>query len=334
MNRTFIAEIVLRGFGNIKNFEFFFICMCLLLYMVTVMGKLIIILLVSTSYRLRSPMFFFLGHLSFSDILVTSNVVPVMVSITLADGSSLFLTGCIAQFFFFGALATTECLLLTAMSYDRYLAICSPLHYSTIMNHTLSIYLVVGCWSLGFILTLIPIFFRQTLWFCGPDVIDHFFCDFGPLLDLSCSDISIVKYEVLSLSGLVTIIPFVFIVVTYGYIFVTILKITSVTGRKKTFSTCSSHLAVVCTYYGALFAIYVVPRGGYSMTVNKLLSLMYTVFTPLFNPIIYGLRNQEIKMAMKNYFFMCRKKWRKLMKRCSITYYVYCIHLYMFILYV
>ncbi|KAG9469750.1 hypothetical protein GDO78_019749 [Eleutherodactylus coqui] len=307
MNRTFITEIVLRGFGNLQNFKFFFVCICLFIYMITVMGNLIIIFLVSTSYRLRSPMFFFLAHLSFSDVLVTSNVVPVMVNITLADGGTLFLTDCIAQFFFFGALATTECLLLTVMSYDRYLAICSPLHYSTIMDHTLCMYLVVGCWSLGFALTLIPIFLIQTLWFCGPNVIDHFFCDLGPLLELSCSDVSIVKYEVLSLSGLVTIVPFVFIVVTYDYIFITIMKITSTTGRQKTFSTCSSHLAVVCTYYGTLFVIYVVPHKENSMTVNKVLSLMYTVFTPLFNPIIYGLRNQELKMAAQNYLFMCRK---------------------------
>ncbi|XP_056425577.1 olfactory receptor 1002-like [Hyla sarda] len=304
MNKTVITEIILRGFGNLQDFKLVFICMCLLTYVVTVMGNLIIIFLVSTSYRLRFPMFFFLGHLSFSDILVSSNVVPVMVSVTLTDGGSLFLTSCIAQFFLFGALATTECLLLAAMSYDRYLAICRPLHYFTIMDHKLCIYLVVGCWGFGCVLTLIPIFLIQTLWFCGPNVIDHFFCDLGPLLELSCSDVSIVKYEVLLLSGIVTTIPFVFIVVTYGYIFVTILKITSVNGRKKTFSTCSSHLAVVGTYYGALFVIYVVPRRGYSTTVNKCLSLLYTVITPLFNPIIYGLRNQEIKMAIQK--SLCR----------------------------
>ncbi|XP_075131733.1 olfactory receptor 5G26-like [Leptodactylus fuscus] len=309
MNKTFITEIVLKGFGNLKHFKISFIFACFLIYMATVMGNLIIIFLVSTSHRLRSPMFFFLGHLSFSDILVSSNVVPIMLSVTLEDGGTLFLSGCVTQFFFFGALATTECLLLTAMSYDRYIAICSPLYYSTIMDHRLCIYLVVGSWSLGFVLTLIPVFLIQTLWFCGPNVIDHFFCDLGPLLELSCSDVSIVKYEVLSLSGVMTSVPFLFIVVTYGYIFVTIMKITSVTGRQKTFSTCSSHLAVVCTYYGALFAIYVVPRRGTSTTVNKVLSLLYTVITPLFNPIIYGLRNQEIKVAMQKYLLVGRG-WR------------------------
>ncbi|XP_075715852.1 olfactory receptor 5G26-like [Rhinoderma darwinii] len=301
MNQTMITEIFLVGFHNLQDLKFFVIFMCLVMYFATITGNLTIFLLVSTSHHLRSPMFFYLGHLSFSDILLISNIVPFLVHITLFNGGLLSLKGCI-----------TQCLLLTAMSYDRYLAICSPLHYSTIMSPRLCVYIVIFCWSLGFIITLVPILLMQTLWFCGPNVIDHFFCDLGPLLELSCSDVSIVKYEVLSLSGLLTIIPFVFIVVTYGYIFLTILKITSVTGRKKTFSTCSSHLAVVCTYYGALFAIYVVPRRRYSLNVNKVVSLMYSVVTPLFNPIIYGLRNQEIKMAIRNYLLISSRNPRKL----------------------
>ncbi|XP_075715748.1 olfactory receptor 5V1-like [Rhinoderma darwinii] len=311
MNQTMITEIFLIGFHNLQDLRFFVIFMCLVMYFATITGNLIIILLVSTSHHLRSPMFFYLGHLSFSDMLLISNIVPFLVHIILFNGGLVSLKGCITQFFFYGISATTECLLLTAMSYDRYLAICSPLHYSTIMSPRLCVYIVLFCWSLGFIITLVPILLMQTLWFCGPNVIDHFFCDLGPLLELSCSDVSIVKYEVLSLSGLLTIIPFVFIVVTYGYIFLTILKITSVTGRKKTFSTCSSHLAVVCTYYGTLFAIYVVPRRRYSLNVNKVVSLMYSVVTPLFNPIIYGLRNQEIKTAIRNYILINSRNPRK-----------------------
>ncbi|XP_044132743.1 olfactory receptor 5V1-like [Bufo gargarizans] len=301
MNQTMITEIFLIGFQNLEDVRFFIIFICLVMYLATITGNIMIILLVSTSHHLRSPMFFYLGQLSFSDMLLISNIVLFLVHIILFNGGLVPLKGCIIQFFFYGLSATTECLLLTAMSYDRYLAICSPLHYSSIMSPKLCLYIVVSCWSLGFIITLIPVLLIQTLWFCGPNVIDHFFCDLGPLLELSCSDVSIVKYEVLSLSGLLTIMPFVFIVVTYVYIFVTIMKITSVTGRQKTFSTCSSHLAVVCTYYGALFAIYVVPRTGQSLNANKMVSLMYSMVTPLFNPIIYGLRNQEIKAAIRNY---------------------------------
>ncbi|XP_040273203.1 olfactory receptor 5V1-like [Bufo bufo] len=302
-----ITEIFLIGFQNLEDVRFFIIFICLVMYLATITGNIMIILLVSTSHHLRSPMFFYLGQLSFSDMLLISNIVPFLVHIILFNGGLVPLKGCITQFFFYGLSATTECLLLTAMSYDRYLAICSPLHYSSIMSPKLCLYIVVSCWSLGFIITLIPVLLIQTLWFCGPNVIDHFFCDLGPLLELSCSDVSIVKYEVLSLSGLLTIIPFVFIVVTYVYIFVTIMKITSVTGRQKTFSTCSSHLAVVCTYYGALFAIYVVPRTGQSLNANKMVSLMYSMVTPLFNPIIYGLRNKEIKVAIRNYLRICRR---------------------------
>ncbi|XP_069817772.1 olfactory receptor 5G25-like [Dendropsophus ebraccatus] len=311
MNQTVITEIFLVGFQNLQNFRIFITFMCLVTYVATITSNLIIISLVSTNHHLRTPMFFYLGHLSFSDMLLISNIVPFLVHIILFSGGVVSLKGCITQFFFYGVSATTECLLLTAMSYDRYLAICSPLHYSTIMSPTLCIYIVVFCWSLGFLITLVPILLMQTLWFCGPNVIDHFFCDFGPLLELSCSDVSIVKYEVLLLSGLLTIIPFVFIVVTYGYIFITIMKITSATGRKKTFSTCSSHLAVVGTYYGALFAIYVVPRRGYSLNINKVMSLMYSVVTPLFNPMIYGLRNKEIKEAIKNYLLLCTRNYSK-----------------------
>ncbi|KAM4038632.1 olfactory receptor 5P55-like [Anomaloglossus baeobatrachus] len=311
MNRTVITEIFLTGFQNLQDIRFIIIFLCLIVYLSAMTTNLSIILLISNSHYLQSPMFFYLGHLSFSDMLLISNIVPFLVHIILFNGGLVSLKGCITQFFFYGVSATTECLLLTAMSYDRYLAICSPLHYSNIMSPRLCLYIVGFCWSLGFVITLVPVILIQTLWFCGPYIIDHFFCDFGPLLELSCSDVSIVKYEVLFLSGLLTIIPFWFIVVTYGYIFVTIMKITSVTGRQKTFSTCSSHLAVVCTYYGALFAIYVVPRRGYSLNINKVVSLMYSVVTPLFNPIIYGLRNKEIKLAMKSYVLMCRRNCGK-----------------------
>ncbi|XP_075061777.1 olfactory receptor 10C1-like [Mixophyes fleayi] len=311
MNQTIITEILLRGFENLQDLKFLIFFVFLIIYMVTITGNFVIILLVSTNYRLRCPMFFFLGHLSFSDILLTSNIVPSLLYITLAGGGIVSIRGCITQFFLYGISATTECLLLTAMSYDRYLAICNPLRYTTIMDIKLCLYLVVFCWSLGISITLIPIFFMQTLWFCGPNVIDHFFCDLGPLLELSCSDVSIVKNEVFAFSSFLTIVPFVLITVTYGYIFLTIVRITSVTGRQKTFSTCSSHLAVVCTYYGALFAMYVAPSRGFSLNINKVVSLMYTVVTPLFNPIIYSLRNQEIKSAIRKYISMCRESNRK-----------------------
>ncbi|XP_063305961.1 olfactory receptor 11A1-like [Pelobates fuscus] len=272
-----------------------------MIFLATLIGNLLIIIAVSTSYCLHSPMFFFLGHLSFSDILLTLNIVPNMLGLILQDGAIVSISECITQYVIYGASATTECLLLTAMSYDRYIAICNPLHYSTVMDLNLSLYLVISSWCLGFIVTLVPILFFNTLWFCGPYIIDHFFCDIGPLLELSCSDITIVKFEVFTLASVLIVVPFFFISVTYVRIFLTIMRIPSITGKKKTFSTCSSHLAVVCMYYGALFAVYVAPSRVHSMNFNKLFSLMYTVLTPLFNPIIYSLRNQEIKAVLMKY---------------------------------
>ncbi|XP_063305962.1 olfactory receptor 5G25-like [Pelobates fuscus] len=308
MNQTTIYEIYLRGFENIQTFKGFLFVLFLVIFMVTLIGNLLIIIAVSTSYRLQSPMFFFLGHLSFSDMLLTTNIVPNMLYLILLDGAIVSISACISQFFFYGVSATTECLLLTAMSYDRYIAICNPLHYSTVMDLRLCLYLIIWSWSLGFVITLIPLFFLRMLWFCGPNIIDHFFCDLGPLLELSCSDTTIIKYEVFTFSSLLTIVPFIFISVTYINIFLTIMRIPSITGKQKAFSTCSSHLTVVCTYYGALFAMYVVPSRGYSLNINKVVSLMYTVVTPLFNPIIYSLRNQEIKAVLLKYLWIKRSK--------------------------
>ncbi|KAM4697230.1 olfactory receptor 6P1-like [Discoglossus pictus] len=207
--------------------------------------------------------------------------------------------GCITQFQLFGTSTGTECLLITVMSYDRYLAICNPLWYMSIMDTKLKYHLVICSWLLGFTITLTISVLVGTLHFCGPNIIDHFFCDFGPLLKLSCSDtyiITIVDYVV---TIPITILPFVFIILSYTYISVTILRIPSASGRKKTFSTCSSHLAVVCMFYVSLIATYVIPATGRSVIVQKALSFLYTVMTPLFNPLIYSLRNQEIRTGFR-----------------------------------
>ncbi|XP_068129396.1 olfactory receptor 11A1-like [Hyperolius riggenbachi] len=309
MNKTDITKIILLGFQNLHDFKYVLFFMFLAIYLVTITANSLIIFLVSFSNRLQSPMYFFLGHLSCSDMLLTTNIVPNMLHTILLEGSTMSLNGCITQFLVYGTSVSTECLLLSAMSYDRYLAICKPLHYNTIMDLKRCVYLVVSSWSLGIAITFITMY-MQRLWFCGPNVIDHFFCDFGPILELSCSDVTMVKNEVLILSTLFTIIPFVFITVTYVYIFLSILRITSISGRQKTFSTCSSHLAIVCTYYGALFTMYVIPSRGPSLNINKAVSLMYTVVTPLFNPIIYSLRNQELRSTIRKHLSIYTKNYR------------------------
>ncbi|KAM4749339.1 olfactory receptor 11L1-like [Rhinophrynus dorsalis] len=283
-NQSTITEIYLLGFQGLHEWRFLLFLAILVIYVVTITGNLLIIALVSAAHHLQSPMYFFLRHLSMSDILLTSTISPNMLHVTLKEGTIISFFSCISQFYMFGVSSVTECLLLTVMSYDRYLAICKPLHYTTIMNFRFCLHLVLCSWMLGFIIAMIVSILINSLHFCGPNIIDHFFCDLAPLMQLSCSDTKIIKMIVVLIAGAETIIETAFIIATYFSIFLTILKISTSTGRQKAFSTCSSHLAVVCTYYGTLMAIYVAPSGGHLCNMNKILSLLDTVVTPLLNP--------------------------------------------------
>ncbi|XP_075433851.1 olfactory receptor 5V1-like [Ascaphus truei] len=297
-NQTTVTEFLLLGFPAIHNFKSLLFFIFLLLYIFTLAGNVLIIVLVSTSHQLHTPMYFFLTHLSLSDILLTTDIVPNMLYAIMAEGAVISLAGCITQYFLFSVSATAECFLLTVMSYDRYLAICNSLRYSAIMDLKLCYQLAFWCWFLGFIGTLNMVILICSFQLCNPNVIDHFFCDITPLLEHSCSDRVIVDTVVFFLGVPIIIFPFVFIIFTYVCIALTILRISSSIGRQKAFSTCSSHLTIVCTYYGTLIAKYMVPSKGQSLTVMKITSLLYTVITPLFNPIIYTLRNTEIQASL------------------------------------
>ncbi|MEE6505914.1 hypothetical protein FKM82_007380 [Ascaphus truei] len=283
-NHTIVTEFLLLGFQNLHNFKILLFTVFLVTYIMTISNNLLIIALVSTSHQLHSPMYFFLAHLSLSDILLTTGFVPNMLRLIWGEGGTMSVAGCISQLHFYFCSGAAESLLLTVMSYDRYLAICHPLRYTTIMNFKLCLQLVIWSWLLGFIFTLFLILPISQLQFCGPNVIDHIFCDFAPLLKHSCSDTSFLEMEDFVLTFPVFLLPFV---------------IPSTTGRQKAFSTCSSHISVVGTYYGTLIMIYVIPSSEHSFTINKVLSLLYTVVTPFFNPLIYSLRNQEIGAALR-----------------------------------
>ncbi|XP_056401695.1 olfactory receptor 998-like [Hyla sarda] len=298
-NQTNVVEFYLLGFGNLGIFRFLLFTLLLVVYVVSLGGNLLIITLVLFSRFLRSPMYFFLSHLSFCDTVFTTNVLPNMLQVILQEGSTLSVAGCIAQYHVFGFSATSESFLLTMMSYDRYLAICNPLRYTAVMNSRLQVLLVASSWFLSLVVTLSSLLLVCRLWFCGSNVIDHFFCDISPLLELSCSDTSLVKIELYVCSVPIVVLPFLFIMASYISIFLSIVRISSSSGRQKAFSTCSSHLTVVSLYYGTLFAVYVVPTNISSLNLNKILSLLYTVVTPMFNPIVYSLRNQEIKTALQ-----------------------------------
>ncbi|KAM3923044.1 olfactory receptor 11L1-like [Leptodactylus fuscus] len=299
MNQTRVTEFSLLGFGNLHSVNIVLFILFLVIFLFTVTGNLLIIILVSTNVHLQSPMYYFLCHLSFNDLVTSTNIVPNMLGAILLGGIIISYFECIIQFYFFSGTMVTECYLLSVMSYDRYLAICNPLRYSSIMDFKLQICLSVWPWLVGLTVNLIGVFPISNYNFCHDNIIDHFYCDLFPLQKLSCSDTSVIELEAFLFSMPLFILPCGLIIVTYVYIFHTILKIPSTTGKQKTFSTCSSHLIVVGTFYGTLIAKYMIPSKEQSMLINKIISLLHTVFTPLFNPIIYSLRNQDIKRTLK-----------------------------------
>ncbi|KAM5171670.1 olfactory receptor 1468-like [Mantella aurantiaca] len=275
----------------------------IIIYVGTICGNFLIVLLIFYSKILHSPMYFFISQLSVSDIMLTTDIAPNMLNILLHERTSISFSGCIAQYYVFGSLETFECYLLTVMSYDRYLAICSPLHYVSIMNHGLCIKLIVASFLLGCFMAFISTLGIGQLEFCGPNVIDYLYCDINPLMELSCSDTSRAQMEYTLLCFPVLVLPFIVIVVSYTCIVFTLLKIPSFSGRLKSFSTCSSHLTVVFMFYGTLIAAYLIPKEGQSRSLSKIMPILYTVFTPLLNPFIYSLRNKDIKKIVNNVLY-------------------------------
>ncbi|XP_073532238.1 olfactory receptor 11A1-like [Phyllobates terribilis] len=302
-----VTEFFLNGFKNLHNIQIFIFCLCLIIYIFTLFGNLLIILLVAANARLHSPMYFFLSNLSLSEVVFTTNIVPNMLHKLLSEDNSISLPECLTQYYFFSTTATTECLLLAIMSYDRYLAICRPLHYSSLMNFQLCSWTAMWAWLTGLLISMITLILLCKSNFCGPNVIDNFFCDLSPLIELICSDTFMIELESFVFASLLTLLPFIFIITTYIIILYYIFKIPSSTGRKKAFSTCSSHLAVVSTYYGTLITMYVAPSRKQIFSISKALSLLYTVVTPLLNPIVYSLRNKEIHIALNSILKHCIK---------------------------
>ncbi|XP_077118532.1 olfactory receptor 5G26-like [Ranitomeya variabilis] len=294
-----VTEFYILGFQVSKDLRLLLFCLFLVVYCLILFGNLLIITLVSTNKKLHTPMYFFISQLSISDIVLTSDIVPNMLNVLLYNRGNITFLGCITQFYLFCTSEAAECFLLAVMSYDRYVAICNPLHYTSIMTNGRCVMLIANCWVFGFSIMLIYTITTAKLNFCGPNTIDHLFCDLVPLLELACSNTSIIDLELYLLSILTIITPTTIIIVSYTYIAVTILRIPSSIGRQKAFSTCSSHLTVVSIFFWTMFSVYVVPSQGRTLTMSKILSLLYTVFTPLVNPVIYSLRNKEIKTAIQ-----------------------------------
>ncbi|XP_073402909.1 olfactory receptor 6N1-like [Dendrobates tinctorius] len=294
-NKTVVKDFILLGFQVIGGVRILLFILFLVIYCLILCGNVLIITVVSTSKNLHTPMYFFILQLSISDILLATDIIPKTLQVLLNNGGTISFLDCITQCYLFGASDAAECLLLTVMAFDRYVAICNPLRYTSIMTSGLCVLLSIICWVFGSFLVLTYIITIPKLIFCGPNTIDYLFCDIVPITELACSDTYIVHLEIF-LVGIPSIfVPTTIIIVSYIYIVITVLTIPSSTGRQKAFSTCSSHLIVVSIFYGSIFSVYIVPSKGQSSTISKVLSLLYTVFTPLVNPIIYSLRNEEIK---------------------------------------
>ncbi|XP_053902237.1 olfactory receptor 6N1-like [Malaclemys terrapin pileata] len=298
-NQTTMTEFILLGFGDLPGLHVLLFLLFLVIYIVTMAGNILIVVLVVTDQHLHTPMYFFLGNLSCLETSYTSTMLPRMLDSLLTGDRTISVTSCIIQLYFFGSLAGTECCLLSVMSYDRYLAICKPLHYAALMNGRLCLQLAVGSWIGGFVSVAFLISVISQLTFCGPNEIDHFFCDFSPIMKLSCSDTHWLEVSAVIHSSLFTFPPFLLTLASYVSIITTILRIPSTTGRQKAFSTCSSHLIVVTIFYGTLIIVYLLLDSDALRVLNKVCSVFYGVLTPLVNPLIYSLRNKEVKEALR-----------------------------------
>ncbi|KAB0351122.1 hypothetical protein FD754_015979 [Muntiacus muntjak] len=291
-----VTELIFSGLFQDPEVQRACFVVFLPVYLATVVGNGLIVLTVGVSQSLRAPMYFFLSHLSLVEISYSSTVVPKFITDLLSEIKTISLEGCVAQIFFFHFFGVTEILLLVVMAYDRYVAICKPLHYMSIMNRQLCYMLVAGSWLGGFFHSIIQVLIAIQLPFCGPNVIDHYFCDLHPLFKLACTDTSIEGVVVLANSGLIALCSFLLLVSSYIVILLS-LRNRSAEGRRKALSTCASHLTVVALFFGPAIFLYMRPASTF--TEDKLVAVFYTAVTPMLNPVIYTLRNAEMKISLR-----------------------------------
>ncbi|XP_014465252.1 olfactory receptor 6F1-like [Alligator mississippiensis] len=301
-NETTVMEFILLGFPGSLSLQISIFMLFLLMYILTVIGNMAIITLVITNHRLHTPMYFFLCNLSFLEIWYTTASVPKTLAIILGKSRTISFHGCLLQLYLIFSFGCTEHFLLAVMAYDRYLAICHPLRYSSIMNNTLSTQLAITCWVGGFLVVLVPIFLISRLFFCGPNVINHFWCNMDSWIVLSCTDTHKVETIAFIIAAFVILGSCMITLLSYIYIISTIVRIPSAKGRQKAFSTCSSHLSVVIIWYGSTIFLFVKPSARSSLELTKIVTILNTIVTPLLNPFIYALRNREVKEAFCNVF--------------------------------
>uniref|UniRef100_A0A8D2CM05 Olfactory receptor n=1 Tax=Sciurus vulgaris TaxID=55149 RepID=A0A8D2CM05_SCIVU len=297
-NQTFVTEFIFLGFSNHSDLQGLFFLVFLVIYLTTLLGNMLIIIATRVSPALHTPMYFFLSNLSFLDICYTSTTIPVLLVNFFREKKTISYEGCLSQIFFFVTSAGTEGVLLAAMAYDRYVAICRPLQYPVLMSMKVSVCLVAGSWLCGLVNSATHTVLATMLTLCGPNQISHFLCDIPLLLKLACSDTSVNESVLHVASATIGLSPCLFTAGSYTLIISAILRIPSAQGRRKAFSTCASHLTVVVVFFGTANFNYDRPREGYSLDMDILVSVLFCVVTPMLNPIIYSLRNKDVKGAL------------------------------------
>ncbi|XP_069486136.1 olfactory receptor 5AR1-like [Ambystoma mexicanum] len=308
LNQTSIQGFILLGLTADPDLQTILFIVFLFFYLITVLGNIGIIILTTIDSRLHTPMYFFLKNLSFLDLFYSSVIAPKMLFNLISGRKEISFFGCALQMYLFGSSVTVECLLLAVMAYDRYVAICNPLLYSVVMNKNMCVRLVVSTYSAGFLSALIHTISTFSLSYCGSNVIKHFYCDVPPLLKISCSDTTLVEILMFLFGGLAEMTSLLVILTSYMSIISSILKIHSTIGRSRAFSTCASHLTAVCLFYGTIIFMYLRPPSAYSLEQDRVASVFYTVVIPMMNPLIYSLRNNDVKGALKKACFIFQNK--------------------------
>ncbi|XP_021068028.1 olfactory receptor 1496 [Mus pahari] len=305
-NQTVITQFLLLGLPILPEHQHLFYALFLAMYLTTLLGNLLIIALVQLDTHLHTPMYLFLSNLSFSDLCFSSVTMPKLLQNIQSQDPSIPYAGCLAQTYFFMVFGDMESFLLVAMAYDRYVAICFPLHYTSIMSPKLCGCLLLLLWMLTISHAMMHTLLAARLSFCENNVVLNFFCDLFVLLKLACSDTYVNELMIFIMSSLLIIIPFFLIIMSYARIITSILKVPSIQGIYKVFSTCGSHLSVVSLFYGTIIGLYLCPSGNNSTVKGTVMAMMYTVVTPMLNPFIYSLRNRDMKRALIR--VICSKK--------------------------
>ncbi|MBZ3891077.1 Olfactory receptor 4K3 [Sciurus carolinensis] len=295
-NHSMVSEFILLGLTESRELQILFFLFFSIIYTSIVLGNLMIIFVVKMDHQLHSPMYFLLANLSFIDMPLASFATPKMLNNLIREYYSISYEGCMTQMFFLHLLGGSEMMLLVAMAVDRYIAICKPLHYKTIMNNCVCTGLILLSWTTGLVHTMSQMVFTVTLPFCGPNVLDSFFCDLPRVIKLACTDMYILELLVIADSGLLSLFCFIILFISYSLILITVQHRSS-RGSSKALSTLSAHITVVVLFFGPCVFIYVWPFN--SVSIDKILSVFYTIFTPLLNPIIYTFRNKDMKSALR-----------------------------------